>query len=177
MFRSRCLWFPVVAVLAFGAIPAAAQDEPVASIATVQLADGTRVPLIDWKVSYEFLSWKQGEKVQTAKPTAQPTENLVLGKKTYPLKGATLVMKHEGTGMSARVIEFEIGGQKLKLENPARDIIAPTLDKKSYFQPRSVDIAGKTLSGAERSFCIASLSALVDCGTSDSTRVINVEFR
>lgn len=182
MIRFRSTTLACVAISFVLRAPATAsskgpQDEAPSSIATVFLGDGTSVPLVEWKVTYEYVSWKQGETVQTARPAVQPTENLVLAKKTFPLKGATLVMTHSGTGMSARVTEFEISGQKAKAEAPAREIIAPTLDKKTYFQPRSLDIAGKTLSGAERSFCIASLSALVDCGTSESTRVVKVEFR
>lgn len=159
------------------AAPVAAQDEPVSSVATLFLADGTRVPLLEWQASYEFLSWKKGENVTTARPTVAPSANLIVGKKSYPLKDATLGLTHADIGMVARVVEFSVNGIKVKPENPDRELVAPGLDKKLLFQARSFDISGKTLSGTQRMFCIASLSALVDCGTTESTRVVKVEFR
>jgi hypothetical protein len=146
-------------------------------VATVYLADGTRVPLVEWKLLYEFLTWKQGENVNTAKPQIQPSTDLVLGKKTYPVAGKNLVLAHGDIGGVARVVEVSFGGAPMKMENPAREILAAGLDKKMLYQPRSLDITGKTLSGVERSFCIASLHALVDCGTTQASRVVKVEFR
>ena len=64
----------------------------------------------------------------------------------------------------------------LKIEPPARDALAPDLDKGLIYQPRSLDISGKTLSGIDRSFCVASFSALVECGGTKTTRVVKIEF-
>ena len=46
----------------------------------------------------------------------------------------------------------------------------------SIHPSRSVDIVGKTLSGMDRSFCVASFSALVECGGTKTTRVVKVDF-
>jgi hypothetical protein len=64
----------------------------------------------------------------------------------------------------------------LKIESPAREVLAPDLEKNLIYQPRSLDISGKTLSGIDRSFCVASFSALVDCGGTRTTRVVRIDF-
>lgn len=174
IFRSTFL--VLVALCTLDGRSASAQEAD-ASVATVFLADGTRIPLVEWNLSYEFLTWKQGENVTTAKPTTQRAASMVLGKKEIPVKGVTLGVNHSDIGGVARVVEFVVDGKNLKMEAPDRSILAPTLDKKVFYQPRSFDISGKTLSGTDRSFCIASLHALVDCGVSQSTRVVKVEFR
>ena len=41
----------------------------------------------------------------------------------------------------------------VRMEPPARELVAPDVDKNVYFQPHSLDLSGKTLSGVARSFC------------------------
>lgn len=155
---------------------APAQEE-LASVATLHLADGTSVALVEWKVSYEFAIWRQKEPVSSAKPQTREHQMLVLGKKTYPVKGETMTFAHEETDGSFRVSAISLNqAASLKVEIPARDIIAPDLEKVYYYQPRSLDVAGKTLSGIERSFCVVSFSALVDCGATPGTRVVKIDF-
>jgi hypothetical protein len=162
--------------LAFAGNPAGAQDD-VASVATVHFADGTNVALVDWKLSYEFATWKLREPVSTAKAQARPTASLVVGKKSYPVKGDTLSLTHVEADDTARVVSMNLKKVgDLKMEPPAKEIIAPDVDKSLLYQPRSLDLSGNTLSGIERSFCVASLSPLVDCGATKTSRVVKIDF-
>ena len=157
--------------------PAAPAQEELSSVATLQLADGTSVALVQWKLTYEFVSWKSKEPVSTAKPQVRENPQLILGKKTYPVKGDTLTLKHLEGDDTVRVVSMNLKkAGELKVENPAREILAPDLDKDRIYQPRSLDISGKTLSGMDRSFCLVSFSALVECGGTRTTRVVKVDF-
>ena len=156
--------------------PVAAQDE-LTSVATLQLADGASVALVQWKLTYEFVSWKAKENISTAKPQVRENPRLILGKKTYVVKGDTLTLKHVEGDDTVRVVSMNLKkAGELRVENPARDILAPDLDKDRIYQPRSLDISGKTLSGIERSFCVVSFSALVECGGTKTTRVVKIDF-
>jgi hypothetical protein len=164
------------AVLMLIPLGAGAQEE-LASVATLQLADGTSVALVEWKLTYEFVSWKSKEPISTAKPQVRENPLLILGKKTYPVKGDTLNLKHVESDDGVRVVSMSLKKTgELKVEQPARDILAPDLDKDRIYQPRSLDISGKTLSGIVRSFCVASFSALVECGGTRTTRVVKIDF-
>ena len=74
--------------------PNAAQDE-IASVATLHLADGTSVALVEWTLTYEFTTWRPKEPVSMAKPQVRESGGVVLGKKTYPVKADTLTLTHE----------------------------------------------------------------------------------
>ena len=163
------------ALLLFSPGTAPAQEE-LSSVATLHLADGTSVALVEWKLTYEFATWRHKEPVSSAKPQTREHPMLVLGKKTYPVKGDTLTFRHEETNESFRVTAVNLKTGSLKIEIPAREILAPDLDKGFFYQPRSLDVAGKTLSGIERSFCVVSFSALVDCGATPGTRVVKIDF-
>jgi len=168
---------PVLAILAFvAAAPAASQDE-LSSVATLHLADGATVALVEWKLTYEFAAWKQKDPVSSAKSRTRENAMLLLGKKSYSVKGDTLTLTHVQADDTFRVATMnlkKIGD--LRIEMPAREALVPDLEKNLIYQPRSLDISGKTLSGIQRSFCVASFSALVDCGSTTSTRVVKVDF-
>jgi len=163
-------------VLLLSPLEAKAQEE-LSSVATLQLADGTSVALVQWKLTYEFVSWRSKEPVSTAKPQVRENPLLILGKKTYPVKGDSLTLKHLEGDDTVRVVSMSLKkAGALKVENPARDVLAPDLDKDRIYQPRSLDISGKTLSGMNRSFCLVSFSALVECGGTLTTRVVKIDF-
>ncbi|HQZ17058.1 MAG TPA: hypothetical protein PKU70_09425 [Vicinamibacteria bacterium] len=163
-------------VLLLSPLEAKAQEE-LSSVATLQLADGTSVALVQWKLTYEFVSWRSKEPVSTAKPQVRENPLLILGKKTYPVKGDSLTLKHLEGDDTVRVVSMSLKkAGALKVENPARDVLAPDLDKDRIYQPRSLDISGKTLSGMDRSFCLVSFSALVECGGTLTTRVVKIDF-
>lgn len=166
----------ITSVLLFSSLGVGAQDE-LTSVATLHLADGTSVALVQWKLSYEFATWKQKEPVSSAKPQVRESASLLLGKKSYPVKGDTLLLTHVEIDDTVRVASMNLKqAGDLKIEPPARDALAPDLDKGLIYQPRSLDISGKTLSGIDRSFCVASFSALVECGGTKTTRVVRIEF-
>jgi hypothetical protein len=161
-------------LLAPGSAPA--QDE-LSSVATLHLADGTSVALVEWKLTYEFASWRSKEPVSSAKPQVRENAMLLLGKKSYPVKGDTLTLTHVEGGDTVRVSSMSLKkAGDLKVESPAKEAVAPDLEKDRIFQPRSLDISGKTLSGIERSFCVVSFSAMVECGGTKTTRVVKIDF-
>ena len=163
-------------VLALAITPAGAQDE-LTSVATLHLADGSSVALIDWKLTYDFAAWRQKEPITTAKTQTRQHAMLIVGKNTYPTKGETLTLTHVESGDTVRVTEFKLKkAGEIKMEGPAREVVAPDLEKSLNYQPRSLDISGKTLSGIERSFCLSSYSAQVECGGTKTTRVIQIDF-
>lgn len=166
----------LASVLALSPLEAKSQEE-LSSVATLQLADGTSVALLQWKLTYEFVSWRSKEPVSTAKAQVRENPLLILGKKTYPVNGDTLTLKHLEGDDTVRVVSMSLRkAGELKVENPARDILAPDLEKDRIYQPRSLDISGKTLSGMDRGFCLVSFSALVECGGTRTTRVVKIDF-
>jgi hypothetical protein len=156
--------------------PVPAQEE-LSSVATLQFADGSSVAMVEWKLTYEFVSWRSKEPVSKAKPQVRENPLLILGKKTYPVKGDTLTFKHVEAEETYRVASVSLKKTgELKIEQPARDVLVPDLDKDRIYQPRSLDISGKTLSGIQRSFCLISFSTLVECGGTRTTRVARIDF-
>jgi hypothetical protein len=152
-------------------------QEELSSVATLQFADGSSVALVQWKLTYEFASWRSKEPISTAKPQVRENPMLILGKKSYPVKGDTLTFKHVESDDVVRVVSVSLKKSgEIKFEQPARDVLAPDLDKDRIYQPRSLDIAGKTLSGIDRSFCLIPFSTLVECGGTKSTRVLRIDF-
>jgi len=159
-----------------GPAKAPAQEE-LSSVATLHLADGTSVALVEWKLTYEFTTWRPKEPVSLAKAQVRESASLVLGKKSYPVKADSLSLTHVEGGDTVRVSAMNLKKVgDLKIEPPAREVIAPDLEKGLLYQPRSLDLSGKTLSGIERSFCVTSFSALVECGGTKTTRIVKIDF-
>lgn len=156
---------------------ALAQIQEETPVATVHFGDGTSVALAEWKLSYDFVTWKQKEPVSSARPQVREHANLVLGRKAYPVKGDVLTLTHaEGDGtVRVTVMNLKKTGD-IKVESPARETLAPDVEKSLFYQPRSLDITGRTLSGIRRSFCIASFSPLVECGVEKPSRVVRIDF-
>jgi hypothetical protein len=152
-------------------------QEELTSVATLHLADGTSVALVQWKLTYEFATWKAKDPISSAKPQVRENAQLLLGKKAYPIKGDTLSLTHAEADDTVRVTTMKLKkAGDLKIEQPSRESLAPDLDKNLIYQPRSLDISGKTLSGIDRSFCVVSFSALVECGGTKTTRVVKIDF-
>ena len=164
-------------VLLLSSLTTPAQQEELVSVATLHLADGTSVALVEWKLTYEFATWKSKDPVSSAKPQTRENSMLLLGKKSYPVKGETLSLTHVEADDSVRVTSANLKkAGDLKIEPPARDLLAPELEKSVFYQPRSLDISGKTLSGIQRSFCVVSFTTLVECGSTRTTRVVRIDF-
>ncbi|MBK5254879.1 MAG: hypothetical protein JJE39_02500 [Vicinamibacteria bacterium] len=163
-------------VLLLSPLVLSAQEAP-PSLATLHLADGTTVALLEWRLSYEFASWRKNDQISNAKSETTNGHSLLLGKKSYPLSGEILSVTHQEDGDSFRVAAISLKkAGPVKIESPDKRAIAPNLDKDYIYQPRSLDISGKTFSGIDRSFCIVSFSALVDCGRTETTRVVQIDF-
>lgn len=147
------------------------------SVATVSFADGTTVALVEWKLTYEFATWNKKDPVSLAKTHVRESAALVAGKKSYPVAGSSLALTYTETSGAVRVASLNLTGVgDIRMEVPSQYALAPDLDKHVFFQPRSLDLSGKTLSGVARSFCVASLSLLVECGGSEATRVVRIDF-
>ena len=117
----------LASVLVLSSLQARAQEEA-SQAATLQLADGTSVALVQWRLTYEFVSWRSKEPVSTAKPQVRENSGLILGKKTYPVKGDTLTLQHaEGVAVvpqHARAATIQ--RHELRLGFPAR-LLVPLL--------------------------------------------------
>jgi hypothetical protein len=173
----RLIWkIGLAFALLFSPLTAPAQEE-LAPVATLHLADGTSVALLQWKLSYDFSVWRQKESIASARTVVRERAQLLLGRKDFPVRGDTLSIAHVEASDSVRVSSMRLKkAGELKVEPPARDVLAPELAKNLFYQPLSLDISGKTLSGMDRSFCVASFSALVDCGSTKASRVVGIDF-
>lgn len=170
---------------------AAAQEGP---SAIVSLADGTRVPLRPWTFSYEYLAYPKGGSAALAPAARRESRSLWLGKRELDPAGQSLEIVYETverqrdvdgkpeklTLYLARELRLvAAGGQAsvLKLEPPARESLVPGAAKDLIVAPRSLDLQGETLTGTRSSYCLASYTALVECGGDAAHRVTRVEFR
>lgn len=172
------------------AMPLKAQET---TAAVVHLRDGSSQPLLEWTLSYEYVSWKQGTSPYLAPTTRKPTLEIWVAKKQYPVKGQTLEIVY---GPSQ--IEREVGGEvkkldvqvatrlslgpeggkrtELKLEAPHKDLVLPQAAKGESVLVRTLDLIGQTLTGTRREFCLASFSSLVECPYDPARQVVKVEF-
>lgn len=188
--RPPALVATLAAVLVF---PAALPAQEGLAAVVVHLGDGSSLPLRPWTLSYEYGTWPRGSSPALAESRSAPTTALWAGKKSYPLAGMTLEIS---TQMAER--EREVEGEirrvqvpvvkgfvlvgpdgkrnEVKLEPPHRELLAPGLDKSANVLPRSLDLKGETLTGIKREFCLASLSALVECQVEAGQEVVRLEF-
>ena len=173
-------------------LPASAQEPSAAAVVT--LADGTSLPLTGWSLSYEYQAWKEGTPQAFAQPVRRATSELLVGKKSYSTAGATLEIQYrtfprpaeEGSdqpppaGAVVTGLVLTAAGKKteIKLEAPQKDSLLPLGTGKGLVaQARSLDLAGQTLTGTRREFCLVSFSAQVECGSLPSERVVKIEFQ
>jgi len=158
----------------------------------VRLADGTSVPLRQWSFSYEYFTWPQGASQAQGTVARRSGVDLWVGRKTYPLSGATLQIEYEPvererdvngeTKMvkvpTARRLKLVADGKatELKPESPTREALAPALDKKLMLSARSLDLRGESLTGTKMDFCVLSYTVLVECGENPEHQVVQIEF-
>lgn len=169
-------------------LSAAAADAP--APVTVTFADGSQVPLLDWVLSYEFLSGKPG--ALPSNSLRRDVHELRLGGKSWPTKGTRLEIEYE------TVVRERDGedGSVVKENVPRASVVTVTHDrKKSKVKPqspdrkflvgdekslnilaRTLDVRGHTLTGTKREVCLVTFSELADCGGTDDVRVVKVEF-
>jgi hypothetical protein len=179
-------------VLLLAAAAAAAQEAVERAPIVVHLGDGSTVPLRQWSLSYEYLSWPQGGSQADATVARRTAPDLWVGRKAIPLDGSTLQIEYvneererDVDGVTrkvqvprARSLKLVREGKttQLKLEAPHRDLLAPGGDKKQVVAARSLDLGGESLTGTKMDFCVVSYTTLVECGEGAEHQVVQIEF-
>jgi hypothetical protein len=161
--------------------------------ALVTFADGNTLPLRNWSLSYDYVSWTRGRSPATGQDAATEARALWLGKRAVALDDAvlliasgelareTLVDGRPQAIVSSAAREVTVTGPdgkatKAKVEPPHRDLLAPSADKATMIMARSLDLRGEGITGTRREVCLLSYSSLVECGGTPADQVIKVEF-
>jgi hypothetical protein len=181
----------VLALFTAGAAAAAAQEGVERAPIVVHLGDGSTVPLRQWSLSYEYLSWPQGGSQADGAAARRTAADLWIGRKAIPLDGSTLQIEYvteererdvDGETRKvqvprARALKLVRGGKtmELKLEAPHRELLAPG-DKKKMVTARSLDLRGESLTGTRMDFCVLSYTTLIECGEGAEHQVVQIEF-
>jgi len=172
---------------------AAAAPEATMRTALVTFADGNTLPLRNWTLSYDYVSWGRGRSPASGTPTGREAGHLWLGKRAIALQGAVLTIEHgevrretlvDGrpqpivSSAAREVVITTADGKrvKAKVEPPHRDLLAPDADKATMVMARSLDLRGEGITGTRREVCLLSFSSLVECGGSPADQVVKVEF-
>jgi hypothetical protein len=160
----------------------------------VETQDGNRLPLTDWKLSYDYVTWQKGSSPALGSTAVQEAPALVIGKRSVPYVGQTLEIAYRDTqrvvedddgstrtvtvGVPAELTLLPASGKpvKLKVEAPDRGMLLPHVAKDVNVMARSLDLSGATLTGTRKTFCLVSFTSLVECGLQPSDRVVRVRF-
>ena len=176
---------------ATSASPAA--SEAALRTALVTFADGNTLPLRNWTLSYDYVTWGRGRSPASGTPAGREAGALWLGKRAVALQHSVLTIGHgevrretlvDGrpqpiVSSSAReVVITAADGKtvKAKVEPPHRDLLVPGADKSTMVMARSLDLRGEGITGTRREVCLLSFSSLVECGGSPADQVVKVEF-
>jgi hypothetical protein len=173
----------------------AVQDAPAAATRTalVHFADGNTLPLRNWSLSYEFVTWDKGRSPANGMSARREAADLWIGRRALPLvPGAVLAIEYgelrretlvDGRPQSvvssaARKIRFAApaGTLESKVEPPDRLFLVTGAPKALNLLARSMDLRGEGITGTRREVCVLSFSSLVDCGASPAEQVVKVEF-
>jgi hypothetical protein len=184
----------IATLLALAVAAAAAPDAPEAAprTALVHFADGNTLPLRNWTLTYEYVTWKKGQSPAAAITAERPADDLWLGRRAVPLAGArleveygeirreTLVDGRPQPVVSSAAREVTVtspaGRMKAKVEPPHRDFLVTGAAKDVNILARSLDLQGEGITGTRREVCLISYSTLVDCGATPADQVVKVEF-
>jgi hypothetical protein len=161
--------------------------------AVVHLADGSSFPLQACVLSYAYEAWGKGTSRVLARAARRDSDELAVGKETLSTAGLVLEIEYEEAVREREVdgetrtvsiqepkrLKVSDGGRerRLKIEPPRTEFLVPAGAKDLLVLPRRLDLRGATMTGTERSFCLVSYTALVECGGRESTRVMRVEFQ
>jgi hypothetical protein len=178
---------------------AAAQDAPVpegspARTALVTFADGNTLPLRNWTLSYDYISWERGRSPASGVQAGKVADELWLGKRVVPLQGAVLAVEHgeirretlvdgrpqpilSSAARGVTVTTADGRTVKAKVEPPHRDLLAPGVGKSTLVMARSLDLRGEGIMGSRREVCLLSFSSLVECGGTPGDQVVKVRFQ
>jgi len=159
--------------------------------AIVQMADGSTVMLSGWTLVYEYQAAGAGTPLLQAPYSTHEARELILGKKAFPLAGATLTIDYtptkrqrEAGGEPVEVwlpsaVAVQTGGerQQPKLEAPARERLLEPGAKPKQFLARVAELKGTTPTGNQRQLCLFAFTALVECPSEPERRIVKVEFQ
>ena len=175
------------------AVPDAPAPEAPTRTALVHFADGNTLPLRNWTLSYEFVTWEKGRSPASGIAARRDAADLWVGRRAFPLvPGAVLSIEYaelrretlvDGrpqlvVSSAAREIRFAApaGTVETKVEPPDRLFLAGGAPKTLNLLARSMDLRGEGITGTRREVCVLSFSSLVDCGASPAEQVVRVEF-
>lgn len=172
--RSKRSW-PLI--LALGLIAGASTADSQEGRVTVHLANGDALPLQGAKLTYEYQVWAKDSPRVLAPFKRWETPAIVIGKDRYPVAGTSVTFDHSQGRVRLQISQTD-GKQKeiKKLKTPERKVLLPDLDKDMMVQVRSLDIAGQTLTGSRRTFCLVTFTSMVECGSGPEHRVVRIEF-
>jgi hypothetical protein len=179
---------------------AAAGDDPSpvpaasARTALVTFADGNTLPLRNWTLSYDYISWERGRSPASGVQAGKVADELWLGKRVVPLQGAVLAVEHgeirretlvdgrpqpilSSAARGVTVTTADGRTVKAKVEPPHRDLLAPGVGKSTLVMARSLDLRGEGIMGSRREVCLLSFSSLVECGGTPGDQVVKVRFQ
>lgn len=189
-----------VAVAWMAAAAAAAQEAPppaesdAGRTALVTFADGNTLPLRNWTLSYDYVTWPRGQSPASGVQAAREARDLWLGKRAVAMAEAQLSIQHGELSretlvdgrpqsiVSSAARELTVtttDGKtiKAKIEPPHRDLLAPGTDKTTMVMARSLDLRGEGITGSRREVCLLSYSSLVECGGTPADQVVKVQFQ
>jgi hypothetical protein len=171
-------------------------DQPDAAIRTalVTFADGNTLPLRNWTLSYDYVSWARGGSPASGIQAGREAGALWLGKRVVPMEDALLAIAHgelrretlvEGrpqpilssTAREVTVTTPDGKTIKARVEPPHRDLLAPGADKSTMVMARSLDLRGDGITGTRREVCVLSYTSLVECGGTPADQVVKVQFQ
>lgn len=194
MIAREALAIALLAAPAAQEAPSTDPASPAIRTALVTFADGSTLPLRNWTLSYDYVSWERGLSPTSGVPAGKESSHLWLGKRAVPLEGAVLAVEHGEVrretlvgGRPQPVLSSAARGVtvttsdgktvKAKVEPPHRDLLAPDAGKSTMVMARSLDLRGEGITGTRREVCVLSFSSLVDCGGSPADQVVKVQFQ
>ncbi len=168
------------------AADAPASPDTAGGMVTVSLADGTTVPLRGWTLQYEYSVYKQGTSPLAGTTQTRPAREIYLGKRVLPAPGLAVTIVHTRLGQGEATMDVvrtlkvttpDGKTSEYKVEPPARELLAPALEKGQLVMARTMDLQGETLTGTRRDLCLVSFTTVVQCGTTAEDQVTKLEFQ
>jgi hypothetical protein len=194
--RRAALAIVCIAAGAAGAQEASppAEGDPAVRTALVTFADGNTLPLRNWTLSYDYVSWARGQTPASGIQSGREATDLWLGKRVVPVAEALLSIQHgevrretlvDGrpqpilSSAAREVTVTSADGKTIKarVEPPHRDLLSPGADKTTTVMARSLDLRGEGITGSRREVCLLSYSSLVECGGTPADQVVKVQFQ
>ena len=191
--RTRAASLAILLLAAAGPAATVADAPTDRGSVIVTTEDGSTVPLHNWSLSYEYGLAKAGTSPLFAPTARKAAWELYVGKKAVPTTGQVLTIAYaetmrsteSDTGVKTEKIKTPreltmtgADGRKttFKVEAPARELLVETLEKGTTLMARTLDVLGETVTGTKKDFCVASYTAVVECGGTAADRVVKLEF-